>query len=439
MIILILGMILILLSSYFLSKFDILNPVFLCCAAFLLSIFSAYYNIFNWAIHLSPITIGLILCSLTAMVVCSTLVTEISFKNSNSFQLVRVKTIKIEDYKFYLILLIGIAAAYFYLKDVIRIAKSSGYVSGSGLTELLTMYRKSHFDSSSVENNISRVAFYLIDIYKVMTHLITYVAINNLITAKNNKDRFDAAKLFSVTLLYAGISILGAARFRILQLFTYIVIVYFMLYKKKNGWKKRFKIKTILMIILAVFLLLTVFVALRSVIGRETDSDPIYYITSYMGGSIELLDLFIKDPVPPSDIWGKESFYMIYSFLGRKLHIEEWCYTFVKEFRMANGYNVGNVYSALRCFYYDFGFLGCVLASGLVGAIYTYLYKRIGRKKIDTDIDLGIVAYGFIFYAIALYCINYYFDFVSPSYIKTILFFIIGKWFLVRFKIRIAK
>ena len=50
MIILILGMILILLSSYFLSKFDILNPVFLCCAAFLLSIFSAYYNIFNWAI-----------------------------------------------------------------------------------------------------------------------------------------------------------------------------------------------------------------------------------------------------------------------------------------------------------------------------------------------------------------------------------------------------
>lgn len=438
MLILIVGITAILLIEYVLSYSDIINPVFISCAVFLLSIFSAFYNVQIWKVDLSATTVALILCSMGFMSVCSVIITRLSARKIAPRQLI-MRPIKIENYKLILILLLGVVAAYLYLNDIMRIARASGYISGGGLTAMLKAYRQSHFDSSAMENSVSRATSYATDIYKVMAHLITYVGINNLLVARTKKARLKTLPLFSVTLLYLATSILGAARFRILQMFAYIVIVFFMLYKKKNGWNKKFSIKTILTIIIAVFLVLVLFVALRSVIGRETDSDPLYYVTSYMGGSVELLDLFIKRPLPKSDIFGKESFYMIYSFMGRKLNVEEWQYTFVKEFRTSNGINVGNVYSALRCFYYDFGFGGCVLCSGIVGIVYTLIYNAIGSRKLNNQIDLGIVAYGFIFYAIALYSINYYFDFISPSYLKIIVFFIVGRWFLVKFRFRISR
>lgn len=435
--ILIVGITVILLLEFALSDSDIMNPVFISCAVFLMSIFSAFYNVQIWKVDMSSTTVALILCSMGFMSLCSVIVTRLSARQIAPRQMM-MRPIRIENYKLVLILLLGVAAAYLYLHDIMRIARAGGYISGGGLTAMLKAYRQSHFDSSAMENSVSRATSYATDIYKVMAHLVTYVAINNLLVARTKKERLKVIPLFSVTLLYLATSILGAARFRILQMFAYIVIVFFMLYKKKNGWNKKFSIKTIFTIILAVFLVLALFVGLRSVIGRESETDPLYYVTSYMGGSVQLLDMFIKRPLPPSDIFGKESFYMIYSFLGRKMNIVEWQYTFVKEFRVSNGVNVGNVYSALRCFYYDFGFAGCVLCSGIVGVIYTLIYNGIGRRKLDPNIDLGIVAYGFIFYAIALYSINYYFDFVSPSYLKIIVFFIIGRWFLVKFRFRSA-
>lgn len=417
--------------SYYVGNRDISNPVFICIAAFWLSVVSASYNVTIWNMQLSDKTVLLIILSLLSMIMFGGIGLKIRTNGTYSHLKQEIQYINIKTYKIVIILILGIISTYFYINNIIRIASKNGYVSGDGFTTLLVYYRNAaHFYSTNIDNAIKPLTSYMMELYKVSAHIVTYVGINNLIVSKR-KDRKKCFIFFSPTILYAISTILSAGRMRLLQLFIYIAIVSMILYKKKNGWNKKFSIKALFKILMSILAIFIGFVAIRGIIGRNSSTAPLYYFTSYSGGSIELLDLFIKDPVPSSDIWGKETFYSIYNFLGRKLSIPEWRYEFAKEFRFSSsGVEVGNVYTALRCFYYDFGFWGCVISSGIFGFIYSLFYKYIKSKRFNTKIDLSIIIYAYIFYAMAMFGINYYVDFLSGSYIKTFVFFFIVRWFL---------
>ncbi|MFR5126091.1 O-antigen polymerase [Blautia massiliensis (ex Durand et al. 2017)] len=169
-----------------------------------------------------------------------------------------------------------------------------------------------------------------------------------------------------------------------LQIFIATMVMYHLLYHKQNGWNKHYNIKALVKIVVIATVLLIIFVELRDIVGRnysETAKSPLYYICCYIGGSIHLLDDFIKKPIDGSQIWGKETFYSIIRFIGQRFNIKDWIYISHLEFRYSNGLNVGNIYTAFRKYIYDFGYFGVIWCTALVSFIYNQIYYTIKYSK----------------------------------------------------------
>ena len=79
--------------------------------------------------------------------------------------------------------------------------------------------------------------------------------------------------------------------------------------------------KTLIRLTEIFVVLLIVFYGVRLMIGRSSSKGDnfIEYISMYAGGPVKLFDMFIKDPVQNTGIWGKETFPSLL------VSIEEFC------------------------------------------------------------------------------------------------------------------
>lgn len=74
----------------------------------------------------------------------------------------------------------------------------------------------------------------------------------------------------------------------------------------KSQLTKSFKMIT--RSLFAFLILIVLFFLLKFVLGRSSQEDFISYITRYMGGSIQLFDLFVIDPIRRNKELGAETF-----------------------------------------------------------------------------------------------------------------------------------
>ena len=118
------------------------------------------------------------------------------------------------------------------------------------------------------------------------------------------------------------------------------------------------------------------------------------YITFYISGPIKLFDLFLKDPIHDSTIWGKETFVSLVGTL-RDLGANIPLYLQHKEFRTYNGVELGNVYSAYRNWFADFNLTGTFLLQALFSLFYNLYYYKIQKMDINKHKILFII-YGYM-------------------------------------------
>lgn len=430
MYILVIGLMVLLLLSYYVGREDLFNPVFLCCCFFFFSALCTSYNIECWGIDLSYITISLILFSLLSMIFGGFF--GLSLNKKTGHEVVEISLVYLSNIKISCVIVLGLLAAVLYFKDIISIARAYGYGGGSGIGTLMSIYRNASHFSSETEDQVSRLAYYLLMIFRLCSYMITYIGINNLIL---QTDKRYYKKCFIITLMYCVISLITASRMQLLKMAIFIMLLYFLLLKKSTGWNKHVKVRTLLKIALSAIAVIILFVSVRTLVGRSNTEEPFYYFTKYAGGSIHLLDLFIKNPIESSTIWGKETFYSMYKFLGTKVGRRDWVYVFAKEFRRSNGVALGNVYTALRCYYYDFGFIGCIICSGIVGFIFSAIYGSIHRRNLKKGIDMRLFLYVYLSYSYCLFSVNYYFDYLNLGFLKWVILMYIIRWFLVKLNI----
>ena len=126
--------------------------------------------------------------------------------------------------------------------------------------------------------------------------------------------------------------------------------------------------------------LLYLFYILKNFVGRSSDKTIVEYLTSYLGGGIPCFDLFIKDPPVKSNVFGQETFYSLIEGLKRRGIINAPAVSFHKEFRTSNNVGIGNVYTALRDYYYDFGVLGMFIMHSIFSVFFSYLYEKTKIK-----------------------------------------------------------
>jgi oligosaccharide repeat unit polymerase len=156
-----------------------------------------------------------------------------------------------------------------------------------------------------------------------------------------------------------------------------------------------------LRIVVVLVVVLAGFSVTRAVVGRTSTLDTVDYVASYFGGGIRAFDLYLQDPVPPSDLWGKESFNSFNRILYQ-VGIYDVSYPAPLEFRTVNGIPVGNVYTAFRELYHDFSVAGLVFFQMLFGFVITRMYQFVKRRKKASRVSPLAILFCLILHAVYL-------------------------------------
>ena len=185
-----------------------------------------------------------------------------------------------------------------------------------------------------------------------------------------------------------------------------VVMLYFLFNYKIKGKKQEINISLLSKMSFSIIVGSIVFYLLKIVVGRgniDFSLDAmIKYLSFYVGGQTQLMDMFIVKPIEQSVIWGKETFAILNGELIKFGLLDAQPYIWHLEFRYAeNGILLGNSYPSYRSYLYDFGYLGLTTLPIIFAFIINTLYYRYYYEK-SHEISLSLLFYVAVFYSVFL-------------------------------------
>lgn len=363
--------------EYLLLKRDLVNPAFLFTLGFFIASLVLSCFIQKWKVELHwttfiVINIGNIGCFLGAFIS-----SEIS-KSSMRASLVDVKSVPI-----ILISQKGLVFLFFLQLVIylIRIVLMQKYYGGSIDAALVT-------HTMALKSGTERIF--------VMPHGLNFFYSVSCLVG------FVSAFLFPYYLMFEKIpqrykfwlganyilcligSLLSSGRTAMLLM----LVSYFVFYLiTMNLRDKNIKIAKILKIFGIIFCFLYFFQFVGSLIGRE-DSDNQWTDTVgvYIGAEIQNLDEFIEDHnfVYSGENMGFVSFIPFYKRYSSSIDsekLDEYRRSFL-DFSIRNDYYLGNVKTALQCYWHDFGFTGTFIVCFFIGLFMQWLYIQVLNSRI---------------------------------------------------------
>lgn len=234
-----------------------------------------------------------------------------------------------------------------------------------------------------------------------VVNVIGYLCIFNLIAFWDRLSRGQKAANILVVVLSALASMMTGGRFGTLCMVLGGLAMFWVVYYRNHGGAS-VRPSTVFKVLLAVVAALVVFYFAKDFVGRVSDDTMVDYLTHYAGGGIVGLDMYLAAPPAPSDIFGKETFYSLISGLRKLGLVDVPFYLIHHEFRISNGVGIGNIYTALRDYHYDFGFLGMVVLHVAFCIIMSWAYEHMKRH----DSGLGTILLGMVYYCVPMYGIS---------------------------------
>ncbi len=423
--------------SYRLFKRDVLSPAVVLSALFSLCVALALYNLNRWSLwdyHLN--TALLVLWGVVAFIGASYVVDRLfqrRFREKLALPLqLSARTVPIDWVKLALVVAFDLLALAYFWSEVRRIAILGGYSEG-GLWTMMRTYRQTYsYTVLPAGQGLPWLMYQFIKLITVFAYVYLYQFINN-VTADRFRIRY-AALLVPVLLSFVQ-TLMNAGRMEILRLAAAALVMLYVLWQRSGNWDRRLGRKQWLYVGAFAAFMLGAFYLLANVVGRRVYDDAIYNLSVYTSGPVKLFDMFLQDPPKPSGIWGQETFYGIHQFLSKYFDIGQ-PYIRHLEFRSVQDINVGNIYSAFRRYYYDFGFLGLTVLQAINGVIFTAFYRIIKLKRIGNKAGIGLLLYAFIAFNLFMLPIDdlVYSTMVSVSSFTTYILLALAYWFLFVFE-----
>lgn len=359
--------------------------------AFLASTISAIYNIDRWKFDFGTEAFTIIITCVIITLVINTFAHYYYGRRRPAIYYGKITPI---SFPMTLLSLTVIGGAFIGLLTSIK--RISGGVGTFSL--MMQTFRMKNAYSTDLENQLPIWVRQILN----LSNSICIIFIFNIIYFW--KELKSKQKLENIAVIVSSItaSLLTGGRFSAMCTVIAGFVMYYLLRIKQTKKWRVFKIKSILTVLLIVMAVLYGFYAVKELVGRESADTVVEYITHYAGGAIPGLDLYLKSPPAKSSIWGKETFYSLNNNL-RKLRLLNVPYYFAhREFRVSNGVSIGNVYTALRDYHYDFG-LGGMFALHLVfSMIFSVSYERLKRKLKDKN----IIVFSMMYYCVVFYSIS---------------------------------
>jgi len=423
----------------FIFKNDIMQPPIIVTLMFLLGVGFACYSINLWKTSLSIETVAIIFSGICCFLLVSLFCQQALFvthKKDNSYKV--EKSISIKTWKILFIILINLITILLHYKWLVEIVNIHG--GATNYIAMMSLYRS--LVTNSIEST-SSIPFLLRQLLRVSTaaaYVFLYFFVKNSVFNRKILSKKNIIYLIPV-LLYCVDSMLFAARGYILNLVIAGVAFWYIFLSRKKG-KFALDFHIIRKGVLIFVVMIVAFISFRGIVGRnmshKASSDPIYYISVYIGGPIQLLDDFVKNPIQNDDVWGKETFNALYNYMSTKRNSDISTNSGDLEFRYANGYNVGNVYTAFRTYLADFGYGGMLICTAFVSAFYTIFYINIRKRKNTGDFDFKLLVYAYLLNGLFYFSIaeRPFSSFFTPGILVTLLIFYIVEKFLVFDKIK---
>lgn len=410
------SIVLFLIGFYILGQ-DLFQPSCIVTATYILSLMCCYINKDLWGVELHTET-AYVICSGLVVFFLGNLIGSFikkKWKVSNTTLFKENHVIIVDKKMLILLLLFQVVALVIYYREIVSI--SGG---GNNFSQMMTSFRAN--TGYSAGQSVSMLAGQFAKVSFVIAQVFIFVFLKNTINRKANIQDFLPVAIYFVQAIFTG------GRFNILVIIIEGLLMYNVLWHKKNGWTSKFRLKTVMLFVCLGCGLLIAFYWLRVLVGRQNETDIVTYIASYAGGSIQLLDMYLQDPIPKADLWGRETFYSLLGDLKKLGIIDFEDYISHLEFRSAGGVVIGNVYTAFRRQMQDFGYYGMLILQFLWSFIITIIYNQI--KKSNSS--LFIIFYSIMSYSLFLHSINdsFYSSFLS---IGTIVTFVMMTcvWFVI--------
>lgn len=400
---------------YFYYKKDIVYPTVIFFGVYALSSLCALYNSYVWKTNISWNTVLVLIIGSIIFFLVSLTIDIIDKKihkgkkKDKEKEEYQYKIYAIEKWKIIVVTVYSILSIALLIYYVYKIAyQFSG--NCNSFKEILNVYR----NNTAYNTNASLPKFMSIfmKINFATCYVSMFVLINNILFDTANIKEKVKRNIYLILPVLAYFIQSWVSSNRLAMITTIIAGVIFTIitWYRKEKWKKTITTKNLLVLGMFGILTLLLFYYSATLVGRKIGRKPIDYLSMYIGGSFECLDLYLKDPVEKSNIVGYETFYGFIKNLNEYLKVDvgkiptgqlEWRYI------NQNTIMVGNVYTAYRRWIQDFGYGGAVILQIIMALIYILLYKYLKtRNTSNTKDDLLLILYAYISYSLFTHSID---------------------------------
>lgn len=378
---------------------DVVEPLSLSFESFTLSAFIAFcYNGF----HLSDISSITIIIEVTALLVYMVgyMLMKEMMRKAGVFKYSKRGFTFREPPKFFsfLCLFIEICIVAMVFRATLLIARG---VNGNATIWNMLMYARNAylFSDASMGGGLSIASFFVI----ALGYFYTYIEVYNIVVDRKDLNYLLRECKIELSIIIASLfsGMMGTGRTFLIQYIVFLFIAYYytgFLVKRKKKVSFQEVVKYIKQMVIVLVIFFGVFQILGLLTGKTGTLSATDMLYGYSGAATVAFDRSIEIYHYDGRFWGEESFYGLYGFLNALgvdipnniLHLP-----FVD---VGNGFTT-NIYTSLRTYIYDFGFIGLYIVQFLLGIISALLYALLFRYNMH---PIYLMIYGIFMYGIVM-------------------------------------
>lgn len=341
-------------------------------------------------------------------------------------------SIKVPDIDLIITILIIVYEVFALIKFYLEIRNSIRSVSVfSSFGEMVGTYR----DMTSFDKGYSvGVSSFSLSNYRfmmIMAYIYMDIIVQHMVTKKKTSHLWKLLHWMPI-LLFAACALLNGGRNPIIQVILAFIVMYYIKYRQFNN-EINIKAKTIIKIIVLGIVTLIAFSVFRGVVGRTSTYSTWDYLAIYIGAPLKLFDLFVNGGSISHIYVGQETFANLLSSLGANISNGA-----NLEFRIFNGWQLGNVYTPFRRYYSDFGIWGLIILTAMEAFFYAFYYLKIRNNKFKPNsLDFPVLLYSYFAVGPFYYSIvERFYLFLSRGLITTIAEMFIISMFITKIKVK---
>lgn len=369
-----------LILAYFGGKRKFLSPWFLLCAMTSVSFLLVLFNYQNWEVHINGRFILYISAALLAFGAGTALWNSLQKKQITVAEPLPLETVRYtRKYPVDLFLILSCLLAVGYIGKL--------FIDVDGFSLPFSAALRKIYDSVSNENYSPGILFnQMSEIVLAIAYINTFRLLLKIFNKKgSNKDNISYIKLLIPILVAFIMTLISTDRNIFLRYGIYFICLW-MLFYYNNCKTKHANFKIVLGVGVAVAVAAVLFFFMGKM--KQYASDFTRMMSIYGGSGLYNFNLWIAE-YDAAPMWGASTFTQFLGTLGVffkpfgiDLHGTVNRIDPFIQYTAANGYEYSsNIYTALKPFVEDFGFLGVLIFPFAMGVFYQWLYRKTQKSK----------------------------------------------------------